>query len=101
MDHPDLVAIQIHLERLSQRNRDVAVGFVYTELLTGLASCRLLRRGLTHAQARKAWHLEYAKKALRDAEAAMWRLKLSHPEFDQMMALAERLRFELDSLQNE
>jgi hypothetical protein len=101
MEHPDLGALQIKLERLSQRNRDVAVGFVYTELLTGLASCRLLRSGLKHAQARKAWHLEYANKALQDAEAGMWKLKLSHPEFDQMMALAERLRFELDSLQSE
>jgi hypothetical protein len=101
MDHPDLGGIQIKLERLSQRNRDVAVGFVYTELLTGLASCRLLRSGLTHAQKRRAWHLEYAKKALHDAEAGMWKLKLSHPEFDQMLALAERLRFEVESLENE
>jgi hypothetical protein len=101
MDSRDLGAIRINLERLSQRNRDIAVSFVYTQLLTGLASCRLLRSGLTHALTRRAWHLEYATKALQDAEAAMWKLKLSHPEFDQMMAIAERLRFELDALEKE
>jgi hypothetical protein len=99
MESPDLGGLQIRLERLSRRNRDIALGFVYTELLTGLASCRLLRNGQIILKTRKAWHLEYAKKALEDAEAGMWELKLSHPEFDQMMALAERLRFELESLQ--
>jgi hypothetical protein len=99
MESPDFGGPQIRPERLSQRNRDIALGFVYTELLTGLASCRLLRNGQIIQRTRKAWHLDYAKKALQDAEAGMWELKLSHPEFDQMMALAERLRFELDSLQ--
>jgi hypothetical protein len=101
MESPDLGGLHTRLECLSQRNRDVAVGFVYTELLTGLASCRLLRNRQIIPKRRMVWHLEYAKKALQDAEAGMWELNLSHPEFDQMMALAERLRFELESLQRE
>jgi hypothetical protein len=101
MDSPDLGSIQINLERLQHRNRDVAVGFIYTELLTGLSSCRIIRNSRIIPERKKAWHFEYAKKALQDAESAMWKLRLSHPEFDQMMALAERLRFELNSLQAE
>jgi hypothetical protein len=101
MESPGLGGIQIKPERLSQFNHDVAVGSVYTELLTGLASCRLLRNRQIIPKKRKAWHLCYAKRALHDAEVGMWKLKLSHPEFDQMMAIAERLRFELDSLQTE
>jgi hypothetical protein len=99
MHSPDLGAIQISLARLSERSRDVAISFIYTELLTGLSSCRIIRNSQIIPERKKSWHYEYARKALHDAEAAMWRLKLSHPEFDQMMALAERLRFELDSLQ--
>jgi hypothetical protein len=36
--------------------------------------------------------------ALRSAERFMWNLKLEHRHFDQMTALAERLRFELEAL---
>jgi hypothetical protein len=73
------------------------VGFIYTELASGLLSCRFLRDTQIIPERKRAWHLDYAMKALEHAEAAMWKLKLSHPEFDQMMALAERLRFEVDS----
>jgi Uri superfamily endonuclease len=97
MDAPDLGSIHLNLERLAQRNRDVAVGFIYTELASGLLSCRFLRDTQIIPERKRAWHLDYAMKALEHAEAAMWKLKLSHPEFDQMMALAERLRFEVDS----
>lgn len=101
MQPPDLEAMRIYLELLSQRSRDVAVGFVYTELLTGLSSCRLIRESTSIDGRTKAWHLNYAETALQHAEAGMWKLKLSHPEFDQMMALEERLRFELDALRCE
>jgi hypothetical protein len=99
MHPPDLEATRIYLELLSHRSRDVAVGFVYTELVTGLSSCRLVRESTIIKKRMKAWHLNYAETVLQHAEAGMWKLKLSHPEFDQMMALAERLRFELDALQ--
>jgi hypothetical protein len=90
-------ALQANLKRLSQRNRDIAVSYIYTELLTGLLSCRFIRNTEIIPDAKKTWHLEYARKALEHAETAMWKLQLSHPEFDQMMAHAERLRFEVDS----
>ena len=97
MDSSDLEAIQVRLERLAQNHRDVTVKYIYTELLSGLLSCRLLRTTEIIPEPKKAWHMEYAQNALEHAEAAMWRLKLSHPEFDQMMAHAERLKFELES----
>jgi hypothetical protein len=37
--------------------------------------------------------------ALAAAEKFMWIVKMKHPEFDQMMAQAERLKFELDRLE--
>jgi hypothetical protein len=100
MDFPDLESTQVYLELLSHRNCDVAVSFVCTELLTGLSSCMFIRGVETIPETKKAWHLASANAALQHAEAAMWRLKMSHPEFDQMMALAERLRFEVESLQS-
>jgi hypothetical protein len=42
--------------------------------------------------------LKHAQLALDSANQFMWRFKMKHPEFDQMTALAERLRMELDSL---
>jgi hypothetical protein len=98
MDFPDVQAIQIYLDALSQRNRDVAVSFVYIELQTGLSSCRLIRNSPAMTEKVKAWHLMHAQKALQVAETAMWRIKMPHPEFDQMMALTERLKFELQDL---
>jgi hypothetical protein len=45
--------------------------------------------------------LAFAGKAFHAAEAAMWKIKMTHPEFDQMTALTERLRFELETLQTD
>jgi hypothetical protein len=70
-------ALQANLKRLSQRNRDIAVSYIYTELLTGLLSCRFIRNTEIIPDAKKAWHLEYARKALEHAETAMWKLQLS------------------------
>ena len=101
MYFPDLESIQAYLERLSARNQEVAIGFVLVELMTGLSSCRQLRDRKIMSQRKKTWHLDHAKRALEVAESRMWKLKIAHPEFDQMMALAERLRFELDAIETE
>lgn len=93
--------MQAYLERLAKRNREVAVSFVLIELTTGLSSCQQVRNSKTMTREKKAWHLAHAEKALDIAESAMWKLKMAHPEFDQMMALAERLRFELQTSQSE
>jgi hypothetical protein len=99
MDFPDIESLQAYLDRLSHRNREIAIGFVFIELTTGLSSCELIRSSEIMTKEKKAWHLAYADKAFHVAEAAMWRIKMTHQEFDQMTATAERLRFELQALQ--
>lgn len=99
MDIPDTESMQAYLERLSLRNREVAISFVIVELTTGLSSCQQIRDNETMTCEKKAWHLAHAAKSLEIAESAMWKLKMAHPEFDQMMALAERLKFEVGALQ--
>jgi hypothetical protein len=99
MDLPAPESMQAYLERLALRNREVAISFVLVELTTGLSSCQQIRDSKSMTYERKAWHLAHAGKALEIAETAMWKLKMAHPEFDQMMALAERLKFEVQTLQ--
>ncbi len=99
LEYPDIESLQTYLDRLSHRNREVAISFVYIELTTGLSSCQIVRNGQMMTKQKKAWHLAYADKAFHVAEAAMWKIKMTHSEFDQMTALAERLRFELQDLQ--
>jgi hypothetical protein len=50
------------------------------------------------SEEKKAWYTAQAGLALQAAEASLLKMRLWHPDFDQMMALAERLRFELDAL---
>jgi hypothetical protein len=99
MDIPDSGSTQANLERLLHRSREVAISFVFIEMMTGLSSCQLIRNSRMMTELEKAWHLAYACKALEVAEAVMWRIEMVHPEFDQMMALAERLKFEVQALQ--
>jgi len=101
MDFSDIESMQTFLDRLSHRNREVAISFVYIELMTGLSSCQQIRASRVMTESQKAWHLAFAGKAFHAAEAAMWKIKMTHPEFDQMTALAERLRFELETLQTD
>jgi hypothetical protein len=98
VDFPDLESMQAYLERLQKRNREVAIRFVLIQLTTGLSSCQQVRDSRTMTDEKKAWHLAHAGRALEIAESAMWKLKMAHPDFDQMMALAERLRFEVQNL---
>lgn len=39
-----------------------------------------------------------AQIALEVSEASMWQLSMDHADFNQMMAFAERLRFEIEDL---
>ena len=98
MNVPEANDLQAYLERLSHRNREVAVNFVHVELQTGLSSCRFVRHSQYMTEERRNWHLEFGRKALAHAEGAMWKLKMTHPDFDQLMAMAERLKFELSNL---
>ena len=43
MVFPDLESTQTCLDRLSHRNREVSISFVFIELTTGLSSRRLIR----------------------------------------------------------
>jgi hypothetical protein len=98
MDFSDLESIELQLARLSERGRKVAIDFVLTELTVGLKWCRQVRENPAMSDEKKLWRLTQAGLALQVAERSMWKMKLAHPEFDQMMALAERLRFELDDV---
>lgn len=97
MDFPDLESIERHLARLSERSRQVAIAFIFVEL-TGLTRCHQVRESSSMSEGKKAWHITQARLALQVAESSMWKMKMAHPEFDQMMALAERLKFELDDI---
>jgi hypothetical protein len=99
MASPDIESLQSYLDRLSHRNREVAISFVFIELTTGLSSCELLRNSQMMTNEKKAWHLAHAARAFEVAEAGMWTIEMTHPEFDQMTAMAERLRFEIQALQ--
>jgi hypothetical protein len=98
MDFSDIESLQDCLDRLSHRTREVALSFVFIELTTGLSSCQLIRDSRIMTKQNKAWHLAHADNAFHVAEAAMWRIEMTHYEFDQMTAMAERLRFELQAL---
>jgi EAL domain-containing protein (putative c-di-GMP-specific phosphodiesterase class I) len=98
MDFLDRESIERHVAQLTERSRQVAVDFVLVELTAGLTRCRQVRQSQAMSEEKKAWHIAQARLALEVAESTMWKLGLTHPEFDQMMAPAERLRFELDGL---
>ncbi|HEV8543465.1 MAG TPA: hypothetical protein VGR78_13800 [Verrucomicrobiae bacterium] len=98
MDFPDMESLESCLDRLSHRSREVAISFVFIELSTGLSSCQLIRDSHTMTKSKKAWYLAHADKAFHVAEAAMWKIQMTHTEFDQMTAMTERLRFELQAL---
>src|SRR5277367_4607508 len=101
MIFPDIDSMQIYLDHQSHRNREVALSFIFIQLTTGLSTCRLIRGNRVMTKDIKAWHLTHASNAFHAAEAAMWKIKANQPEFDQMTAMAERLKFELDALRQE
>jgi hypothetical protein len=98
VDFPDLESLERHIARLLESNRQTAVDFVLTELTVGLAYCRQIRESSLMNKESRAWRMLQAGIALKSAETTMWKTKMAHPDFDQMMALAERLKFEIDAL---
>jgi hypothetical protein len=89
------------IKQLRQSSEDAAIDFVFSELTTGITSCQIARLRVGRMGLDGSRAMESAEEALRAAEKYMWRFKMRHREFDQMTALAERLRLELDSLRNE
>jgi hypothetical protein len=71
---------------------------VFARLQIGLTMCRLARTAKDEKLTR---YLNQASKALEDANDIMWKLDMSHPDFDQLTAQCERLKFELDNLRSE
>jgi hypothetical protein len=94
---PELDAAEL-AQRLADRNRSEGAHFVFAELATGLSICKLLRINQPAAKEARSWKIARAQIALEVAEDSMWQLGLSHPDFNQMMALAERLKFEVEDL---
>jgi len=89
--------IEARIRRLAESSEQAAIQFVFTELTVGITSCQIAKkRGALSLDISQA--LRQGEVALHAAEKYMWKFKMMHPEFDQMIALAERLRLELDSL---
>jgi hypothetical protein len=90
--------IEDRIASLSEINHNMAVDCVLTYLQIGLTRCRIVRSRRDIFQENYSDGLEQAGAALTLAERIMWRIKPRHPEFDQMMAKVEQLKFELKSL---
>jgi hypothetical protein len=92
--------LEDRIRQLRQSSDEAAIEFVFSELTVGITNVHIARlragRGLDNSRT-----IEEARNALQIAEKYMWQFKMRHPEFDQMIALAERLRFELNALHNE
>ena len=96
----DQDSIEERVARLLRLGEGTAVDFVLTELTTGIISCKIARTRRDKLGLDYTFTLQQAQLALYTAEKFMWRFRMKHPEFDQMTALAERLRMELDSLKH-
>jgi hypothetical protein len=87
------------IRRLYEHNQRAATNLVFAEIDIGLTFCRISKStpksGKKYERA-----LRRAREALRLANKYMWKLEMRHPEFDQMMAQLELLKFELDSIEN-
>ena len=86
------------LRQLFKNNQEAASNLVFAELDIGLTFCKLAQRFPVEAEKFER-SVGRARNALALAEKYMWRLKMEHPQFDQMMAQVERLKFELDALE--
>lgn len=74
------------------------VDVVLSSLQFGLTSCKIA--GAANGGVEESVCLKKATRALEIAEQYMWKLKLSHPDFGQLMAQAERLKFEIAILKD-
>jgi hypothetical protein len=83
-----------------EQNQEAATNLVFAELDIGLTFCHMTKSAAAlRDKAKYERNVARAHGALALAEKYMWRLKMRHPQFDQMMAQVERLKFELDSLE--
>lgn len=71
--------------------------FVLAQIHLGLTLCEVAKTKPCTEQ-RRARALKLGQAALDSADKFMWKLGLRHPQFDEMMAQTERLRFELDTI---
>jgi hypothetical protein len=83
------------LHASKRRSLDAMASFVMVELEVGRTLCNVAKNYENEERSRCA--IEKARKALETAEKYMWKLKMEHSVFDEMTALAERLRMELEA----
>ena len=86
------------LRQLFKNNKEAATNLVFAQLDIGLTFCSLIKKFPTSRE-KFVRGINRARNSLALAEKYMWRLKMEHPQFDQMMAQVERLKFELDALE--
>jgi hypothetical protein len=96
--NPSALDLVEEAQRLAALHRSDGAHFVFAELANGLAICLSLRLNQPSNANERYWNIARAQIALEVTEACMWELKLSHYDFNQMMAFAERLRFEVGDL---
>lgn len=95
---PNEESIDERVTRLLRTGEATAIHFVFVGLTTGIASCQIARKRRESPGPDYSRSVERAQTALKTAERFMWRFRMKHPDFDQMTALAERLRMELAEL---
>ena len=80
-------------------NRRFRVKCVLMEVNLGLRFCQIMRSAPASADV-FVGGTRRAKMALREAEKYMWEIPIDHPQFNQLTSQVERLRFELNDLQD-
>lgn len=91
-------SVEDRIARAYQDGQQAAINLIFAELALGLTFCKTTSHEPKKGEKFNA-DLNRARMVLNAAEKFMWIVKMRHPEFDQMMAQAERLKFELDVLQ--
>jgi hypothetical protein len=91
-------SVEDRIARAYQNSQLAAINLIFAELALGLTFCKITENE-PKAHEHYTAGLKRARMALAAAEKFMWIVKMKHPEFDQMMAQAERLKFELDRLE--
>lgn len=91
-------SVEDRIARVYQDGQQAAINLIFAELALGLTFCETTSHDPKKGEKFNAG-LNRARMVLNAAEKFMWIVKMRHPEFDQMMAQAERLKFELDVLE--
>jgi hypothetical protein len=73
-------------------NPPQAAQIVLGELAVGLSYCQLVRVRRESLNQDRPTNVERARMSLGIAEQMMWKLKPTHPQFNEIMARTERLR---------